>query len=266
MHYHANTSFFYMIIAVLSDLRDVLDKSQVLRVLNVYPILQPIALLFPAGDEKSTAPNLDSFFTYLVASYADPLNLPDRLFAFVTEYDIAKRAAAVFFDRSSPQFLSDAVDRVLGKIKQGRDECFSCTEIEAFRTSHPFNDTDTDAYSCAFGCPVWKEHPASPFLCFAVYLAYESRAAARMLLERGLTRLVEQLYDAYDDAAEFPSRWIDVSSHGHLTMLHLCHFLLLAVSRHCDLSVYVVQEELSEHLRLKSREMSERWFGVIWCE
>ncbi|KIP07901.1 hypothetical protein PHLGIDRAFT_117669 [Phlebiopsis gigantea 11061_1 CR5-6] len=237
---HAGTSFFYMLVAVLSDLRDVLDQSQVLRVLALYPTLRPVALLFRNGTEKA---DLDGFFAYVRASYADPLNLPDALSSFVAVHT-PERAAAVFFDRSAPALVSAVVDRLLGEIGPHRTD----------RRQRP----DGDAAAAA-------AHPASPFLCFAVHLAYESRTAARMLLERGLARRIEHLYDMYDDARALPDAWTDgVHTHGRLTMLHLCHFLLLAVARHCDLSVYVVKEELSAHVRERSRELSERWFGCLW--
>ena len=261
LDYHADTSFFYMVIAVLSDLREVLDRNQVLRVLELYPTMRPVALLFQNGEDKTTCPDIEPFFTYLYASYSDPLNLPDGLFSFIKTHT-PKKAAAVFFDRSDPELVSEVVDRLLGEIGQYRTDRLQRPDVDEFNRSFPFvASRDADS------APRAGIHPSSPFLCFAVYLAYESRTAARMLLERGLTRLIEHLYDMYDDSRTLPDEWMDgVHTHGHLTMLHFCYFLLLAVSRHCDLSVYVVKEELSEHVRQRSRELSERWFGYVWSD
>lgn len=226
-----------MLISVTCDRQELLDDPQITTdtYQQVLPTLHLLLHLFSRRYEERLHDypphNMDVFIRHVISKYPAPLNVPDTLSQLMADYT-RFHGAAIFFDRGPPELMSDLVDRLLNEL----------------------HTPPTDMYS-----PVRLLPNAPALLWFATHLAYESASAARLLAKRGLLRCVESIYDNHDLAAT-------TSCHDYAILLRLCWLLLAAASRHQDLSPYTLKDEIAEDLRQRSREFSERWFGVFWVD
>lgn len=257
-------SFNYMFIAVLTDRRNSLDRSQVLSVLSINTRCRPAALLFKTADQlhrpdvyTHEVPSLGHFFVYLQAGYQDPLSL-GALPEFPYEWPL--EAAAIFFSRCDSSLVHEVVGRILNGLccdlprRVPRRE-----DVEALRRDAPFLDL-------SHPLPNRIQHPASPFLWFAIHLSHKSRTACKELVDGGLVGAIERLYDQEPPGSYQKEMQGAMTSHSRQIMLQLCYLLLTAVSRHCDLRDCVLKEELSAEVREESRQLSEHYFGCVWMD
>lgn len=95
------------------------------------------------------------------------------------------------------------------------------------------------------------QHPVTPVLGLALYLCYDSKCVSSRLLDAGLIPAIEQLYDlGFPDPRQSGRRMIRQTVPE---LKRLCHLLLCAISRHCDIRDSVLFGELKDDIREESR-------------
>ena len=110
-----------------------------------------------------------------------------------------------------------------------------------------------------------SQHPASPYLLFALRLATWSAAARAGLVARGIAAKVEALYDADDAVVPTAHGARAVSTISQHIMLQLCFRLLGALGDYYDADRSTLMEELREEIVSYSRSMSRRFFAPeVW--
>lgn len=245
-----------MVLDVVWMWRHALDFPTALALLSVDRTLVPLALLFDRPIKTKTTPlNLHLFFT------------------FIAHLNYSPSFSAI------PHLQSDFQTTVIGAVdvlcKEPTDDLILAvahilTAIQPLACCDPHEDDVSRLRSMLPSVRAWSprtylaRHSASPFLSFAIFLADRSANAARLLLEGGLVRTLEALYDQ-----DFPDPRVrddDPYIQPRDELYKLCLRLLIAVSKHCDLRDCVLMDELKSDVRRCSRELSEQYFGVFWVD
>lgn len=243
---------------VMCELRDVLDLNCALTILRIEQKFTPLALLFsrPARARRSTPLNYTLFFTFLAHLDYSPTysaihpNLE-------LDFQWVVKTAVELFCRDPTDDLVCVVGCILHAIQPLATTDPLEAEIARLRSVFPWVPPWSDRKYLA-------RHPSAPFLSFAIFLADRSADAARLLVEGGLVRTLEALYD--QDFPDSRVRADDPYLQTRDELYKLCLRLLVAVSRHCDLRDCVLLEELKGDVRRCSRELSEQYFGSFWSD
>jgi len=250
--------FYAMLAAVICDLQADLNVNQAIAIVNLDRRMTPLALLFmrpPPSKPKGPSLNFTLFLTFLAHNcYTPSYNLiPFQQ----SDFQWPVKGALELFCKNPTDDLIRLIAHILRAIQPLANPDPREEDITRIRTILPW-------------LPPWSprkylaRHPASPFLCFTAFLANRSAPASRLLVEGGLIRTLEALYDQ-----DFPDprvREDDPYLQTRDELYELCLRVLDAVSRHCDLRDCVLMEELKADLRRCSRELSEQYFGVFWTD
>jgi hypothetical protein len=248
---------YAMLTDVVCELHAQLDLNQALVLLRIQQMCTPLAILFlrPPRARRNQL-NFSLLLTFLAHSdYSPTYSAIQPLLGFDLQWVV--KSSTKILCRSSATELGHVVDHILNAI---RPSSFSDpSELDVAQLCSMFSWVQP-----------WSprrylaRHPASPFLSYAIFLADRSERASRQLVERGLIRTIEDLYDQ-----DFPDprvRQNDPYVQTREELYKLCLRLLSAVSRHCNLRDCVLLEELKADVRRCDRELSEQYFGAFWTD
>ncbi|KAI0684247.1 hypothetical protein BC835DRAFT_649426 [Cytidiella melzeri] len=248
---------YTMLTDVVCELRDVLDMDQALLILQIEPRLTPLAILFhrPPRSRKNSL-NFQLLFAFLAHLDYNPTycGTQHRL-GFDFQW-VVKTAVEILCKHPTDDLLR-VVAHILRAVQPLAWPDPLELEIAQLRVIFPWVEPWSPRRYLA-------RHPASPFLSFAIFLADRSKEAAKLLVEGGLVRTLEAMYDQ-----DFPDPRVrddDPYVQTREEMYKLCLRLLTAVHRHCNLRDCVLMEELKSDVRRCSRELSEQYFGVFWSD
>ncbi|KAI0088464.1 hypothetical protein BDY19DRAFT_947725 [Irpex rosettiformis] len=248
---------YMMLTDIMCELRDDLDYDQALTILRIHSRCIPLAVLFhrPPRSRKHSL-NFSLLLVLLAHLDYSPTFSTDqpRLDA---DFQWVVTTAVELLCKHPTEDLRRVIAHILHAIQPLAHSDPLEPEISQLRNIFPWVQPWSPRKYLA-------RHPASPFLSFAIFLVDRSEIAARLLLEGGLVRTMEALYDQ-----DFPDPRVrddDPYVQTREELYKLCLRLLSTVSRQCDLRDCVLLEELKSDVRRSDRELSEQYFGVFWTD
>lgn len=248
---------YSMLTDIMCELRDDLDYSQALTILRIHSRCVPLAVLFhrPPRSKRSSLnfPLLLALLSHL--NYSPTFSTAQP--SLNADFQWVVTTAVELLCKYPTDDLGRVVTRILRALQPLAHSDPLELEIAQLRNIFPWVQPWSPRKYLA-------RHPASPFLSFAIFLVDRSEIAARLLLDGGLIRTMEALYDQ-----DFPDPRVrddDPYVQTRDELYKLCLRLLRSVSRQCDLRDCVLLEELKEDVRRSDRELSEQYFGVFWTD
>lgn len=258
------TRFWCALVTAMAEAHSTLDRERALTLLAMYdlspqrqcpaPTIAPLAHLFPPKTCSRTP--AEFVLEYVCASYDDRLPQARDGDAHPPASELALEVFAAYFTAlPAPRALDDLLDRLVAGLGP-RASTFAC--------SAPGSSPHTPIHSALPGIGL-SQHPASPYLLFALRLATWSAAARAGLVARGVAAAVEALYDADDAVVSTAHGARAVSTISQHIMLQLCFRLLGALGDCYDADRSTLMEELREEIVSYSRSMSRRFFAPeVW--
>ena len=248
---------YTMLTEIVCELRDDLDYNQALTILRIHSRCIPLTVLF-YRPPRSRGNSLN--FTLLLALLAH------------LDYSPTFSTDQPRLDADFQWVVTTAVELLCKRPNEDLPRIVShiLHAIQPLASSDPVELEISQLHNIFPWVQPWSprkylaRHPASPFLSFSIFLVDRSETAARLLLEGGLVRTLEALYDQ-----DFPDPRVrddDPYVQTREELYKLCLRLLRAMSRQCDLQDCVLLEELTEDVRRSDRELSEQYFGVFWTD
>lgn len=262
-------SFWYALIKAMAETRDTLDSARALALLCGYD-RKPFALLFHSDSAEAGADHIDLALNYIRASYNDCLPQVRDGDPNPQESDLILEVYAAYFSVSSAEELSAVLDRIIAGVTPRSLHAFRARDFQTLLGAAPFlrtrfpsaNDPDNGFHG---RISTINQHPASPYLLFALRLATWSSAARAGLVERGVVKAIEGLYDTDETVVDTDYGERVVSGISHHIMVQLCYLVLGALADCYDPSRSTLMEELRADIVTYSRSMSRRFFAPeVW--
>ena len=265
------TSFWYALIKAMAEARDTLDSARALRLALLCGYdRKPFALLFHSDSAELGVDNVGLALNYLRASYNDCLPQVREGDPNPQESDLVLEVYAAYFSVCSKKELSTVLDRIIAGITPSSLRAFRAHDFQTLLEAAPFlrtrlpsaNDPDNGFHG---RISTINQHPASPYLLFALRLATWSGAARAGLVERGIVKAIEGLYDMDETVVDTDYGERVVSGISQHIMVQLCYLVLGALANCYDPSRSTLMEELRADIVAYSRSMSRRFFAPeVW--
>ncbi|EKM49885.1 uncharacterized protein PHACADRAFT_265638 [Phanerochaete carnosa HHB-10118-sp] len=250
----------------MAEAHDTLDSARALALLRAHDH-KPFALLFAADPSKQNPSPIDLVLSYVRASYNDCLPQVRDGDPNPPESDLDLEVYAAYFSACPEPLLSVLLDRIIGGINPRALRAYRAHNFATLLDTAPylrprFPSTQDPANGFHGRISTINQHPASPYLFFALRLATWSAAARAGLVKRGVVQTIEALYDMPDEIViETDYGEQVVSSISQHIMLQLCYLLLGSLSDCYDPSGSTLMEELRADIVSYSRSMLRRLFA-----
>ncbi|EKM49886.1 uncharacterized protein PHACADRAFT_265641, partial [Phanerochaete carnosa HHB-10118-sp] len=264
------TGLWYALIKAMAEAHDTLDSARAVALLRMYDWHTPFVLLFPSDPSKPDPSRLKLILNYVQASYSDCLPQVRDDDPNPPESDIVLQVYAAYFSICPEPLLSSLLDHVIAGFTSHTLRDFHERDLAALSNNAPYfimqpSSLDEPADSSRGRIWMTKQHPASPYLLFALRLATWSAAARAGLVKRGVVQAIEALYDMDETVVNTDCGERLVSGISQHIMLQLCALLLGALSECYDSSRSTLMEELRADIASYSRSMSRRFFAPeVW--
>lgn len=251
----------------MSDRESTLDSPRALALLILYNC-DAFALLFRSDVPRSgVSPpcDIDLLLTYIQATYTDclPQLLDGDLESQVSDQTI--HAVAIYLDRCSAARFSTFLEHLLGHIAPPSYHAVRSRDLKLLLDAAPYLQESCSAEAVLSRRSYMESHPASPFLYCAIRLASRSGHVRRGLVELGVLKAVEHLYDEDKVVIETDRGDMVVSATSRHMMIQLCYLLLRGISDCYDLSKTTLVEELRADITTYSRSVNRRFFAPeVW--
>lgn len=253
----------------MSDRQDTLDSAHVLALLTLYNC-DAFALLFRSDIARpcvSPPCGIDLLLTFIQATHTDCLLqiLDGELESQMSDQTI--HAVAIYLDRCSAAQFSAFLEHLLGHIIPLSYYAVRSRDLKALLEAAPYlqGSCSVEAVRSRRSSSYMESHPASPFLYCAIRLAPRSSRVRKGLVEHGVLKVVERLYDE-DEVIVHTDRGDTVmSATSRHMMIQLCYLLLRGISDCYDLSKTTLVEELRADISAYSRSVNRRFFAPeVW--
>lgn len=253
----------------MSDRQNTLDSPRALALLALYNC-DAFALVFRSSAARpclSLPCDIDLLLIYIQATYTDclPQILDGELESQMSDQTIY--AVAIYLDWCATTQFSTYLEHLLGHITPFSYHSTRSRDLEILLDAAPYlqRSCSAEAVRSRQRSSYMESHPASPFLYCAIRLASRSSRVRRGLVEHGILKAVERLYDEDEVIVQTDRGDIVLADISRHTMIQLCYLLLRSISDCYDLSKRTLVEELRADITTYSRSVNRRFFAPeVW--
>ncbi|KAI0689917.1 hypothetical protein BC835DRAFT_1366775 [Cytidiella melzeri] len=221
---------------------DTLNFNSAQNICNILEVEQSVfKFLFPTPDQdrRKPAQYTHLIFTYLTSPSATQVMWPSLVFIEESHFlQLPLQWPVTHIVRVLPEHgsptMTAIVEHILRATRPNVQFDPTHSELEELQRLLPSRKSTSTHYTTVdYLC----RHPASPFLWFALYLAYENHLAARLLVEGGLVDNIRDLYElGFPDPRLAGKDLEDAALQSSYDLMRLCYMILRVLFRHTNAS------------------------------